>query len=164
MHESMAVTSAEQFKALGHPLRQRLMFALGEPTTLRQLTDRLGAQKGNVAHHLKVLREAGMIVIVATRRVRGGTEQYFQRAARRFDLPPQEPGPTAAMFGAVAEELAAAEDDPLLMLRHIRLTAAQADRLRATLTELATGLEPADPSEARHGLLISLYREKDPRA
>ncbi|WP_412539446.1 helix-turn-helix domain-containing protein [Longispora sp. K20-0274] len=160
MQASMRITSAEQFKALGHPFRQRLLFALGEPATLRQLTARLDAQKGNVAHHLKVLREAGMVRIVATRQVRGGTEQYFQRAARRLDLPPQEPGTTAAMFGAVAEELASADDDPLVILRHVRLTAAQADRLRAGLTDLIADLEPAGPEEARFGMLVSLYQEK----
>ncbi|WP_018351404.1 ArsR/SmtB family transcription factor [Longispora albida] len=159
MDDDLKITTPEQFKALGHPLRQRLMFALGEPATMAQLAARLGAQKGNVAHHLKVLREAGMVRVIATKQVRGGTEQYYQRSARRIDLEPRSIGSTSALLGAVAEEIAGAADDPLLTLRHVRLTAAQAAKLRAALAELAENIEPAGPEEARYGLLVSMYQE-----
>src|ERR1700733_2448782 len=42
----------------------------------------LSSHKGNIAHHLKVFREAGLVTPAGTRQVRGGTEQYYQRAAR----------------------------------------------------------------------------------
>jgi len=38
----------------------------------------------HVAHHLNVLLEAGLISKGPTRTVRGGTEQYFTRPARRI--------------------------------------------------------------------------------
>ncbi|CAM5610189.1 hypothetical protein SVIOM74S_07164 [Streptomyces violarus] len=46
------------------------------PATTSQLAAQLDAKKGNVAHHLKVLREAALVHIAGTRQVRGGTEQY----------------------------------------------------------------------------------------
>ncbi|MFC3504635.1 ArsR/SmtB family transcription factor [Micromonospora krabiensis] len=158
--EQLEVTSAEQFKALGHAFRHRLLFALGQrPATISQLAASLGAAKGTVAHHLGVLRDAGMVRVVHTRPVRGGTEQYYQRAARRLIVSPGHPGATGAMFGAIAEEIAAAADEPLLLLRHLRLTATQAERLRAALLDLVENAEDAGADEPRHGMLVSLYRQ-----
>jgi DNA-binding transcriptional ArsR family regulator len=161
----LEVTTPAQFKALGHPLRQRLLFTLGEQSaTISQLAVALAVQKGNVAHHLKVLREAGLVRVVRTRQVRGGTEQYYQRAARRVSLPGNALAPTAAMLGAVAEEIATSDGSPLLTLRHVRLTAAQAERLTAALAELVETAEDAGEGEARYGLLVGLYRRGAPGA
>src|SRR6185436_282372 len=110
-----AVNTPEQFKALGHPMRHRLLFALGqEPATISQLAAALGSNKGNVAHHLKVLADAGLVRSAGTRQVRGGTEQYYSRAARKlsFDDAPT----TEVAFRALAAEIAAAEPDPFLVL------------------------------------------------
>ena len=69
-----AVTTPEQFKALGHPMRHRLLFALAQgEATISQLAVALGSNKGNVAHHLKVLAGAGLVRPAATRAGRGGT-------------------------------------------------------------------------------------------
>lgn len=163
LDELLEVTTAAQFKALGHPLRQRLLFALGQrPATISQLATTLGAAKGNVAHHLKVLREAGMVRVVHTRPVRGGTEQYYQRSARRLSVAPGHHAATAAMLGAIADEIAAAPGEPLLQLRHLRLTDAQADRLRTALLALVEDAEDAGDDEPRHGVLVSLYRQSAP--
>jgi DNA-binding transcriptional ArsR family regulator len=162
--EVLTITSPEQYRALGHPLRQRLLFALGQrPATISQLAAALDSHKGNVAHHLKVLREAGLVAITQTRQVRGGTEQYYQRTARRLDFP-GEPGAAHAgvMFQAVADEMASAAGEPLLLLRNIRLTADQAGRLAGTLSELASGLDDAGDGAARYGLLIGLYQPRQP--
>jgi DNA-binding transcriptional ArsR family regulator len=162
--EVLTITSAEQHRALGHPLRHRLLFALGQqPATISQLAVALGSHKGNIAHHLRVLREAGLVVIMETRQVRGGTEQYYQRTARRFDLP-GEPGAahTGVLLQAVADEMASATVEPLLVLRNIRLTADQAGRLADTLSELADGLEDGGDAADRYGLLIGLYQPGQP--
>ena len=106
MEEILEIRSPEQYKALAHPLRQRLLFALGHaPATTSQLAVALDAQKGNVGHHLKVLREAGLVRVARTRQVRGGTEQYYQRTFRRMSVPGPAAEHAEAMFGAVAEEL-----------------------------------------------------------
>jgi hypothetical protein len=66
---------------------------------------------------------------------------------------------TTAMFGAVAEELDEATGEPLLMLRHVRLTAAQAEHLSAELERLVESTEEAGTDEAVHGVLVALYAQ-----
>src|SRR5689334_6669869 len=111
--EVMRVATPAQFKAMAHPLRQRLLFALIHPATISQLATAMGSQKGNIAHHLKVLTEAGMVRMVATRTVRGGTERYYQRTARRYDLGDEQAmAHTPLLVRAVADELAGAAAEP----------------------------------------------------
>src|SRR4051794_41792773 len=97
--DHLEVSSAAQFKALGHPLRHRLLFALGqEAATISQLATSLGTAKGNGAHHLGVLRDAGMVRIVETRQGRGGTGQYYRRAAKMSGIT-REGGPANPASG-----------------------------------------------------------------
>ena len=82
------VTETDQLRALGHPARMRLLLSVGaDGATVSQLATRLGTNKGNVAHHLAVLERAGLVRRGRTRTVRGGTEQYFERVARRLRTP-----------------------------------------------------------------------------
>jgi len=160
--EVLRVSAPEQFKALAHPLRHRLLFALGQqPATIGQLAGALGGQKGTIAHHLKVLREAGMVHVVETRHVRGGTEQYYQRTARRFDFSAEATAAqTPVLLRAVADEMASGEGEPFLVLRNIRLSQAQVEALTAALTDLSENLVDAGPGEDRYGLLVGLYRPR----
>jgi len=156
--DDLEIHSPAHFKALAHPFRHRLLFALGAgPATISQLAARLGAAKGTVAHHLGVLTEAGMVRPAHSRQVRGGTERYHERTFRRLGGVDTDGAATAALLGAFAEELAG-DPDPLMHLRHLRLTPAQAQRLRSTLDELVGEAEEAPPGQARYGVLVSLYR------
>jgi DNA-binding transcriptional ArsR family regulator len=159
--DALQVRTAAHFKALAHPFRHRLLFALGPgPATISQLAGGLDTATGTVAHHLKVLTEAGMVRPAHTRQVRGGTEQYHERTYRRLVGETVDSGTTAAMLGAVAEELTG-DPDPLLHLRHLRLTPAQAQRLRATLDDLVGDAEEATSDQPRYGVLVALYRRRD---
>ena len=159
--EPLEVRTPAHFKALAHPFRHRLLFALGTgPATVSQLATGLGAAKGTVAHHLKVLTEAGMVRVGRSRQVRGGTEQYHERTFRRMIGEAGDRDATAALLNAVGQQLAA-DLDPLLHLRHLRLTPAQADRLRATLDDLVGSAEEAGPDASRYGVLVALYRQDD---
>ncbi|XVV07206.1 ArsR/SmtB family transcription factor [Actinosynnema sp. CA-248983] len=162
MDDWLEIGRPEQFKALSHPLRQRLLFALGrEPATISQLAVSLGAQKGNVGHHLKVLREAGLVRVVETRRVRGGTEQYYQRAAKRMSYSSSPVEHTQAIFGAVAEEVSRAAEQPLVVLRHLRLTREVAARMTKALQDIVDEAQDAGEGEAVHGVMVALYRQAD---
>ncbi|TCC33356.1 ArsR/SmtB family transcription factor [Kribbella sindirgiensis] len=159
--DHLDVSSAAQFKALGHPLRHRLLFALGqEAATISQLAAALGTAKGNVAHHLGVLRDAGMVHVAETRQVRGGTEQYYRRSVRRFGFT----GEGARANNTVALQAVAADletaDDPMFTVRNLRLTAAQAEKLTATLQQMADDLADAGPGESRYGVVVSVYRPR----
>lgn len=160
MDDWLEIGTPEQFKALSHPLRQRLLFALGrEPATTSQLAVSLDVQKGNIGHHLKVLREAGLVRVVETRQVRGGTEQYYQRAAKRMSYSSSPAEHTQAIFGAVAEEVARAAEQPLVVLRHLRLTEDVAARMAKALQDIVDEAEDAGEGEAVHGVMVALYRQ-----
>jgi DNA-binding transcriptional ArsR family regulator len=164
MAARLEVSTPEQFKALGHPLRHRLLFALGqEAATISQLASSLGTAKGNVAHHLGVLREAGMVRVVETRQVRGGTEQYYRRTARLLNFSGEgERANSAVALQAVSEELLTATGEPMLKLRNVRLTEAQATALEERLDHLVDELQDAGPGESRYGVVVSVYRPRQP--
>ena len=155
-----AVTTPEQFKALGHPMRHRLLFALAQgEATISQLAVALGSNKGNIAHHMKVLAGAGLVRPSATRAVRGGTEQYYRRASPglRYD----DAATTQTAFRALAAEIAAAQPEPFLIMRTLRLTPEHARQLTATLHDLAHQAEDAS-DQPRYGLLLGLYQPARP--
>jgi len=158
--EVLETTDPRQLKALAHPLRNRILFALGpDGATVSQLAATLSTNKGNVAHHLAVLEGAGLVRRGPRRQVRGGTEQYFLRAARRLKTPGgSRAGHTAALLQAVAEEVDASPTDALLTLRRIRLTPARAASLAQHLERLVEDLPEAGPREADHGVLVSVFR------
>lgn len=157
--EVLDTTDPRQLKALAHPLRNRILFALGpDGSTVSRLAKALSTNKGNVAHHLAVLEGAGLVRRGARRQVRGGTEQYFVRAARRLRTPGgRRAGHTAALLQAVAEEVGASPTDSLLTLRRIRLTRAQAAALAQHLERLVEELPEAGPREPDHGVLVSVF-------
>jgi DNA-binding transcriptional ArsR family regulator len=154
--EVVAVATPDQFKALGHPMRHRLLFALGQgEATISQLAVTLGSNKGNVAHHLKVLADTGLVRPAGTRQVRGGTEQYYRRSFRglRFD----DAATTEAAFNALAAEIAAAEPDSFVILRTLRLTREHAEEILASLRQLADQADD-DGDHPRYGLVLGLYQ------
>jgi DNA-binding transcriptional ArsR family regulator len=160
--DAMELSSAEHFKALGHPTRQRLLFELDEPATISQLAASLDTLKGNIAHHLKVLTDAGLVALTSTRQVRGGTERYYQRTARMMTVAGDgSQANISVSFQAIAAEVAAAAPDPFLALRHIRLSAAQVETITAALADLAHNTEPAGSDQPRYGLLLGLYRQAE---
>ncbi|MCS7478250.1 ArsR/SmtB family transcription factor [Umezawaea endophytica] len=159
--EVLEIGTPEQFKALSHPTRQRLLFALGQkPATISGLASTLSVHKGSVGHHLKVLRDAGMVRVVETRQVRGGTEQLYQRTARKLVVHEAPAEHNAAVFAAMAHEVSRAAE-PLVSLRHLRLTATAAERLGAELQRLLDEAEDAGDDEAVHGVLVALYRRSE---
>jgi len=151
-------TTPGQTQALSHPTRHRIWRAAGsEGATVSQLTHRLGINKGNVAHHVKVLVEVGLLRPDRTRTVRGGTERYYVTTSRRIAVD-DDGDAVRAMFGSVADDVVGA-DDPLINLRSIRLTRHQARALAEHLDRVIDELRPAGPDEPRYGVLVSLYRQ-----
>ena len=158
----VTVTTPEQFKALGHPMRHRLLLALGRgEATISQLAATLGSNKGNISHHLKVLAGAGLVQATGTRTVRGGTEQYYRRAFTSLTF--DDAATTEAAFHALAVEIATAEPGPFVVLRGLRLSPEHARQLTATLRDLA---EQADDGgdHPRYGLLLGLYQPSQAEA
>jgi DNA-binding transcriptional ArsR family regulator len=140
-------------------MRHRLLFALGQgEATISQLAGMLNSNKGNVAHHLRVLTDAGLTELAGTRHVRGGTEQYYRRTFGKLEIE-DTGGLTEVAFSAVAADIAAAETEPFVMLRNLRLTPQHAERLTAALRELSDEAEDGD-GQPRYGLLLGLYQRR----
>jgi DNA-binding transcriptional ArsR family regulator len=69
-------------KALGHPLRQRILHELGDdPASPNELAERLGEPLGNVSYHVKILAECKAIQLDRTAPVRGAVEHFYRAAA-----------------------------------------------------------------------------------
>ena len=157
MTDLLDATGPAYAKAMAHPTRHRLLLELGgDGATISQLANRLTTNKGNVAHHLNVLVQAGLVRRGRTRTVRGGTEQYYVRAARRFRFE-QAPDALAAMMSNLTDELAA-DKNALLNHRVLRLSRQQAAALAAHLDAVINDLEPAAERELRYGVVVSVYR------
>src|SRR6478736_804033 len=159
MTDAPDLATAAQLRAFAHPTRQRIWREVGaDGATVSQLSHRLATNKGNVAHHVKVLVAAGLLAPSRTRTVRGGTEQYYVATSRRLRL---EGGDVRearqAMFAMIAEELEA-DPDPLLNYRTVRLTRRQARTLADHLDRVTVELEPAGEREASYGVLVGVYR------
>lgn len=64
-NDVLTIERAEQLKALGHPLRLKVLEMLGgegeEPLTNRELAKRLSVDPGHLHFHVKMLMRAGLI-------------------------------------------------------------------------------------------------------
>jgi DNA-binding transcriptional ArsR family regulator len=168
MSDDLVLREPDQFKALGHPLRHRLLVALRQrPATLAQLATALTAAKGTIGYHVKVLHDAGLVRPAHARTVRGGTEQYYEATSPRLRIAPDAPvGGDFLVRAALAEMRPAAPDAPdRALLRHLHLTPTQATTLADRLEHLAADLPdaaPDTPDSEPYGVLLSLYRSDVP--
>jgi len=94
MNPAQKEQSARQVESLAaivtHPLRRRIWYGMSEhPIRPRELADKLHEPVNDVAYHVRVLRDMGVIELAGTRPVRGAT-QHFYRAVRRPHLTNEE--------------------------------------------------------------------------
>src|SRR5919202_5060068 len=83
--DRIALTEPSQVKAIGHSVRTAILGLLHErAATVNELAVALGRPKSTVAHHVKSLKEAGLLQVVRTRRVRAIEERFYGRTARMF--------------------------------------------------------------------------------
>jgi DNA-binding transcriptional ArsR family regulator len=97
----LEVTSAAQLKALGHPLRLKVLQALGqsdEPLTNRELADRLSVDPGHLHFHVRMLQRAGLIELAEA----AGREKPYRAVAKHLKV-----GPEVRATGAASELQAA---------------------------------------------------------
>jgi DNA-binding transcriptional ArsR family regulator len=133
--ERSEVTTPAQLRAMADPLRATILDLLLErAATVAELAAAVKRPKSTVAHHVKVLVDAGMLRVVRTRRVRAIDERYYGRTARMFYVGVMRvPGDDKTLVHANALAVAAAESVPAheadelrSSLRHARLPAQRA--------------------------------------
>jgi DNA-binding transcriptional ArsR family regulator len=149
----LVVSESAQLRALANAVRTRIVFLLGERArSTTELATEVGLAKGTVAHHLRVLEQAGLIRVVRTRRVRALTERFYGRVARLFVIRSDEelpPGARPTSVAAAGLRHVASELDRAIELReyavlHVRLSPADAKRLARRLDRLADAVRAAE--------------------
>jgi DNA-binding transcriptional ArsR family regulator len=86
--EVLELTSPAQLKALGHPLRLKVLQALGAsdaPLTNRELAERLAVDPGHLHFHVRMLHRAGLIELAAS----SGREKPYRPAAKTLRVGPE---------------------------------------------------------------------------
>jgi DNA-binding transcriptional ArsR family regulator len=170
--ERIALTRPSQVKAIGHPLRTTILGLLHErAASITELAVALERPKSTVAHHVKVLAEAGLVQVVRTRRVRAIEERFYGRTARMFyvQVDPSEdesrPPRDFNDFEVAAGESAAAYRDGKLwgFIRHARLSEAQASEFWERMAELVAEFDRLPRSgETVYGFAVGVYPTDHP--
>ena len=170
--DRLALTRPSQVKAISHPLRTTILGLLHErAATVSELAIALERPKSTVAHHVKVLAEAGLVQVVRTRRVRAIEERFYGRAARMFYVPvePSAEGDDLPLdfndFEVAARESSAAFRDGKLwgFIRHARISEAQASDFWKRMAELVAEFEQLPRSgDTMYGFALGVYPTGEP--
>jgi DNA-binding transcriptional ArsR family regulator len=170
--DRIVLTTSAQVKAISHPLRTTMLSLLHErAATVSELAVALERPKSTVAHHIKVLNEAGLVQVVRTRRVRAIDERFYGRTARMFYVGvdrglDREPLPRDFNdFEVAARESTAAHEDGKLwgFIRHARISEAQASEFWERMAELVTEFDELPRSgETVYGFAVGVYPTDHP--
>ncbi len=106
IRDVLTVERPEQLKALGHPLRLKVLQALGESDealTNRELAARLAVDPGHLHFHVRMLHRAGLIELAAA----AGREKPYRPVAKHFKVGPEirATGLASELQGAQLREL-----------------------------------------------------------
>ena len=170
--DRIALTEPSQVKAIAHPLRTTILGLLHErAATVSELAVALERPKSTVAHHVKVLNEAGLLQVVRTRRVRAIDERFYGRTARMFYVSAERnPGGGELPLDFNDFEVAARESDEAYrdgklwgFIRHARISEAQASEFWERMAELVAEFERLPRSgETVYGFAVGVYPTDQP--
>ena len=170
--DRIALTEPAQVKAISHPLRTAILGLLHERAgTVTELAAALERPKSTVAHHVKVLVDAGLVRVVRTRRVRAIEERFYGRAARMFYVGVERSPEGEEMprdfndFEVAARESVAAFVDGKLwgFIRHARISEEQASEFWERMAELVAEFDRLPRSgETMYGFAVGVYPTDHP--
>jgi DNA-binding transcriptional ArsR family regulator len=106
VRDVLEIEHPEQLKALGHPLRLKVLQVLGqsaEPLTNRELAARLSVDPGHLHFHVRMLHRAGLIELAEVE----GREKPYRPVAKHFKVGPEirATGLASELQGAQLREL-----------------------------------------------------------
>jgi DNA-binding transcriptional ArsR family regulator len=92
VQDTLVLDKPEQLKALGHPLRVRVLEMLGQEgeewqLTNRELAQRLGVDPGHLHFHVRMLLKAGLIELADNGK--RGREKPYRAVAKVFRVAPE---------------------------------------------------------------------------
>lgn len=167
LEDTIELTTAEQVRAISDPLRTTILGLLHErAATVTELATAVKRPKSTVAHHVKVLADAGILKVVRTRRVRAIEERFYGRAARMFyvglgrrvdgvELPPDFND-----FEVAAEESRTAYDAGQMrsFIRHARIPEERAAEFWRGVDRLIHSFDELPRSgDTTYGFTVGLY-------
>jgi DNA-binding transcriptional ArsR family regulator len=166
--ETLELTTPAQVRAIGDPLRTTILGLLHErAATVTELASAVGRPKSTVAHHVKVLTEAGLLRVVRTRRVRAIDERYYGRTARMYwylGVGQRTGGDTLPLdfndFEVAAKESAAAYEAQQLwaFIRHARISPEQAGEFWRRIVDVVREFDQLPRSGATvYGFVAGIY-------
>jgi DNA-binding transcriptional ArsR family regulator len=162
VRDVLTVERPEQLKALGHPLRLKVLQALGESEvalTNRELAARLAVDPGHLHFHVRMLHRAGLIELAAA----AGREKPYRPVAKHFKVGPEirATGLASELQGAQLRELQrgfdlfAAKGEFRSAQVHSKLSI---DTVRALLNELVEKLaEMEDEAEPMQTITVAFH-------
>jgi DNA-binding transcriptional ArsR family regulator len=152
LQDVLEVERPEQLKALGHPLRLKILQVLGESDralTNRELAGRLAVDPGHLHFHVRMLHRAGLIELAAT----GGREKPYRPVAKHLKVGPEirAAGLASGLQAAQLRELrrgfelhaAGGEFRSAQVHAHV-----DAETLRSLLSELIARVSDSEDEEA----------------
>jgi DNA-binding transcriptional ArsR family regulator len=83
--ELRTLDDLKQVRALADPLRMRILTALCEERTTKQVAELLHEKPTRLYHHVDALERAGLVQLTRTRPKRGTIEKYYRSVARTFE-------------------------------------------------------------------------------
>ncbi|GAB3084098.1 ArsR/SmtB family transcription factor [Isoptericola nanjingensis] len=173
LEDRITLTSPDQVRALGNPLRTTILGLLHErAASVTELAGAVGRPKSTVAHHVKVLADAGLLRVVRTRRVRAVEEAFYGRTARLFYVALEGSGDRADGARPVDFndfEVAARESRPAYLegelwgfLRHARIDEAQKQEFWQRMAALVEEFDALPRrGDVVHGFAVGVYPVAD---
>jgi DNA-binding transcriptional ArsR family regulator len=172
LEDTRRLSEPEQVRALSNPLRTTILGLLHErAATVTELAAAVDRPKSTVAHHVKVLTDAGLLQVVRTRQVRAIEERFYGRTARLFYVDVGDRGDASDLptdfndFEVAARESATAFDQRKLwgFLRHARLSAEQAEAFWKRMSELVLEFDHLPRSgDVVYGFAVGIYPTDHP--
>ncbi len=169
MADYFTIDRPDQLHALGDPTRWRILGRLLDgPASIQELARSLGAAKGTIGHHVRVLADAGLIRIAERHRIRGVVEKRYVRVAGQFRLPESESElagehpelGTLPLRQAIGEARpSAGGDDPSMsIVVRARMPAARAKRFAEMVNALAAEFADGAPGKGEaFGFVGAVY-------
>jgi DNA-binding transcriptional ArsR family regulator len=178
--ELRTLDDLKQIRALADPLRMRILEALCEERTTKQVAELLHEKPTRLYHHVDALERAGLVQLTRTQPKRGTIEKYYRSIARTFEARVSTGRRSEASLEAIDEVMAAAfattssevsrllerdggstlSGEGILTFLEVRATPAEIEKLRRRL-QAAIGVareegKPA-PRDQRYRLTIAFY-------
>lgn len=169
--DTFVVTEPAQVRAIGDQLRTTILSLLHErAATVSELATAVRRPKSTVAHHIKVLADAGLVRVVRTRRVRAIEERFYGRTAKVFYVDvgkASADGPIPEDFNdfeVAARESAEANGAHKLwaFIRHARISSGQAEEFWTRIRDLVQEFDELPRSgETVYGFAVGIYPMSD---